>query len=396
MALKRYPVRPSARKLTAKPLTIWSARRWIEKKAWMSARSPPKSIAMRRPTTQLPLQTEPQIPKKAPVSIIPSSPMFTTPARSEKIPPMAAKASGVAKRRVEARTPAVRMLSSVDASLPCSQAAPSVPAMPRPIAHQPSFRSPRGMTATPHATARTPAAKGAPMPRTVHGGRASQNARMPQAIPSFAIVRGSVNLRTFSVANPHACELMARAPAGHAGRARRIAGRASEFEPEDIDRAREPRERARDRQCEEVVLGDRDAAVARGLRIEPHSPHLEAQRRPVEEDVVNDQGEEGDEQARMERRQGPPDRPQLNGVRDLSGARNGRLRALKGAADLEEVHPPEDGDPVEHDRRDHLVGADRRLEDARYAPPDRPRDDGGEDGDEQMHRTGQTLDVGAH
>jgi hypothetical protein len=34
--------------------------------------------------------------KKAPVSIIPSSAMFTTPERSEKSPPMAAKVSGVA------------------------------------------------------------------------------------------------------------------------------------------------------------------------------------------------------------------------------------------------------------------------------------------------------------
>ena len=36
------------------------------------------------------------IPKKAPISIIPSRPMFTTPERSENIPPMAAKMSGVA------------------------------------------------------------------------------------------------------------------------------------------------------------------------------------------------------------------------------------------------------------------------------------------------------------
>ena len=68
-------------------------------------RSPPNSIAIKRPTTQLPLQTEPQTAKNAPMSIIPSRPMFTTPERSEKIPPIAANASGVAKRSVAAITP---------------------------------------------------------------------------------------------------------------------------------------------------------------------------------------------------------------------------------------------------------------------------------------------------
>ena len=44
------------------------------------------------------------IPKKAPISIIPSSPMFTTPERSENIPPSAPKISGVAKRSIDAKS----------------------------------------------------------------------------------------------------------------------------------------------------------------------------------------------------------------------------------------------------------------------------------------------------
>ena len=155
----------------------------MQKKAWTSASSPPKSIAIRSPTTQLPLQTAPQTPKKAPISIIPSSPMFTTPERSEKIPPIAAKASGVAKRSVEASTPTVRMLSRVSASFVWSQIAPSVPAIPRPIAHQPSLRSPRGTTAIPQASATNPGTSGPATERTVQGGSASQKARMPQAMP---------------------------------------------------------------------------------------------------------------------------------------------------------------------------------------------------------------------
>ena len=37
-----------------------------------------------------------RIAKNAPISIIPSRPMFTTPARSLNMPPIAAKVSGVA------------------------------------------------------------------------------------------------------------------------------------------------------------------------------------------------------------------------------------------------------------------------------------------------------------
>jgi hypothetical protein len=100
--MKKYPVIPSARKLTAVPPTIWSARRWMAKKAWTSASKPPASIPIRTPLTQEPDLSAPQIPQKAPISIIPSSPMFTTPLRSENIPPIAAKVSGVAKTSIEA------------------------------------------------------------------------------------------------------------------------------------------------------------------------------------------------------------------------------------------------------------------------------------------------------
>ena len=42
--------------------------------------------------------------KNAPISIIPSSPMFTTPERSLNMPPIAANVSGVAQRSVAARS----------------------------------------------------------------------------------------------------------------------------------------------------------------------------------------------------------------------------------------------------------------------------------------------------
>ena len=44
----------------------------------------------------------PRIPKNAPISIIPSRPMFDTPDRSLNMPPIAAKMSGVAYRSIAA------------------------------------------------------------------------------------------------------------------------------------------------------------------------------------------------------------------------------------------------------------------------------------------------------
>ncbi len=87
---------PSARKLIAKPPTTWSARRWMAKNACTSAKSAPESAAASSPSTHEFSLSAARMPKKAPLSSIPSRPMFTTPLRSEKMPPIAAKASGVA------------------------------------------------------------------------------------------------------------------------------------------------------------------------------------------------------------------------------------------------------------------------------------------------------------
>ena len=82
-------------KMTAVPLTIWSARRWIANTACTSASAPPAIIAITRPPNHHPVTSAPQMPKNAPISIIPSRPMFTTPLRSETSPPIAANVSGV-------------------------------------------------------------------------------------------------------------------------------------------------------------------------------------------------------------------------------------------------------------------------------------------------------------
>ena len=62
----------------------------------MSANAPPASAAHRSPSGHESSLSAPRMPKNAPESIIPSRPMFTTPLRSEKMPPIAANASGVA------------------------------------------------------------------------------------------------------------------------------------------------------------------------------------------------------------------------------------------------------------------------------------------------------------
>ena len=95
---------PSARKLIAVPLTIWSARRWIDMNAWTSAKPLPAIAAQTSPISHELNLSAPSTPKKAPASIIPSRPMFTTPLRSQIIPPIAAKVSGVAQTSVDARS----------------------------------------------------------------------------------------------------------------------------------------------------------------------------------------------------------------------------------------------------------------------------------------------------
>ncbi len=97
------------------PLMIWSARTVIDSQAWTremtiptataasnatiigalmpkaSTGKDPSSGTARAPTYQ---------PTNAATSMIPSMPMFTTPDRSQRTPHMAAKAIGVAPRRM--------------------------------------------------------------------------------------------------------------------------------------------------------------------------------------------------------------------------------------------------------------------------------------------------------
>ena len=70
----------------------------------MSAATPPATTAHSSPSDQLPSLSAPRTAKKAPVSIIPSRPMFTTPLRSENMPPIAAKVRGVANANIAVKS----------------------------------------------------------------------------------------------------------------------------------------------------------------------------------------------------------------------------------------------------------------------------------------------------
>ena len=73
--------------------------------AWSRLSRPPASIATARPSHGLPVDTTVEKPATAPISIMPSTPRLSTPARSAKISPMVAKRS-----TVPAATPAERMM----------------------------------------------------------------------------------------------------------------------------------------------------------------------------------------------------------------------------------------------------------------------------------------------
>ncbi len=82
--------------------------------------------------------------------------------------------------------------------------------------------------------------------------------------------------------------------------------------PSTSTRPRDSRERARDREREEVAAPDRDPAVAGRLGIEAHRAHLEPECRPVEDDVVDEEPEKRDEDAGMKRLDRvAPEHPQL-------------------------------------------------------------------------------------
>ena len=161
-----------------------------------------------------------------------------------------------------------------------------------------------------------------------------------------------------------------------------------ELPAEHVDAARKAGKGARDRHREQVVPLDADPAVAGRLGVEPDRPDLEAERRAVEDRPEDDQRTDRDEEPDVE--------PLQDGVAPEDGEVDVgddvlRGRAVGGADErplqAEEVRPGPDRDPVEHDRRDHLVGARRRLQEPCDPTPDRAHGDRKDEAEQDVRRT---------
>ena len=155
-----------------------------------------------------------------------------------------------------------------------------------------------------------------------------------------------------------------------------------ELPAQDVDHPRQASEPARDRHREEIRASDVDAGVARGLGVVADGSNLVAERRSVEDDPVDDEHRDRDEEAdveALEDRVPPPD-VEMRVRRDVVRLRQRPLPARLQRPLLAEqpAGKPED-DPVEHDRRDHLVGADRGPKEAGDPREPRPRQRAEED-----------------
>ena len=85
---------PGARKFIAVPEMVWSAWRFTVATACSAPNAAPAIPAHRKEIHGLPVKWPIQAPVKAPIVIIPSIPILTTPLFSEKQEPRAAKRSG--------------------------------------------------------------------------------------------------------------------------------------------------------------------------------------------------------------------------------------------------------------------------------------------------------------
>ena len=132
----------------------------MAKNACTRASPPPAAAAIARPQTQLPVLSAPQIPQKAPISIIPSRPMFTTPERSENIPPTAANVSGVAKTSIWAIRLAFQTWIKFASLERVASSARPTPMIAAATAPHPTFSAPRVAAKMPQRAARMPTTSG--------------------------------------------------------------------------------------------------------------------------------------------------------------------------------------------------------------------------------------------
>ena len=101
--LDKNRARPGPIRFIAIPQTVWSALQVTEAKAWISPKTAPARPAQTKPSQGFPEKYPTAAPIKAPIVIIPSIPMLTTPETSEMTLPCAANTMGVEYMRVMPR-----------------------------------------------------------------------------------------------------------------------------------------------------------------------------------------------------------------------------------------------------------------------------------------------------
>ena len=151
---------------------------------------------------------------------------------------------------------------------------------------------------------------------------------------------------------------------------------------EHVEGAGEAGERAGDPHRADEVLLDPDPAVGGGVGVEPDGSHLVPEGRAVEDEPEHDECDQRDEEADVQPLQFllSPEDGQPSACSDVVRDRHGLVRrVLQRSAVAEEPLAHPDRDPVEHDRRDHLVRAHRRLQEAGDTRPRSARERRGPD-----------------
>ena len=137
--------------------------------------------------------------------------MFTTPLRSENMPPIAPKTRGVAKPSVCA----ISVASNAAARFPVLERVARIPSpiprMPAATAPQPSRRRPRVTVQTPSAAATMPTRIGHVTVRASIGGIARNAANAPRKIPRNPVVAGS-RRRALTGLSRRAAQVLTRRP----------------------------------------------------------------------------------------------------------------------------------------------------------------------------------------
>ena len=159
---------------------------------------------------------------------------------------------------------------------------------------------------------------------------------------------------------------------------------------EQVHRPCEPCEAAGDGHRQEITAGHADSAVTRGLGVEADRAHLVAEGGPAEHDPEHDERGECEEEAdvkTLQLRVTPEDR-QLRARRDVGCVRvdAAEFLVLEWSPEADEVARDPERDPVEHDRRDHLVRADRGAEQSCDSRPGRSCECGQHDGEHDVRR----------